>query len=116
MALTVEDFDNGKLDLTTVSDVTNADYVGDVTSRLGTVIPTLVKAIQQVGFYPEIVTWQPATLYNDFQQLIEENGVTYRLVTAHTSSASFGDDLANWLILESGGGGGDENTNSNRPR
>jgi len=108
MPLTVQDFDNADLDLDTISEVINSDEVKNVTSRLGTVISTLVKAIQSVGFYPEIIAWQPSTEYNDFQQLVENGGLTYKLKIAHTSSSNFQDDVDNWLLYEnSGGGSGD---------
>lgn len=98
--LTIVDLDNGKLDLKTIEDVVSlGPNDGPVTSRLGQQIKTLTRAIQDVGFI-DLQLWQPFTLYDDYQVLIEESGIVYTLNSIHTSGADFATDFADgkWSI------------------
>jgi hypothetical protein len=87
MPLTINDFDNAEIDLSTISDVVNSPP-GIVVSRLGQNIKTLTKALQDLGF-SSVIIWQPTTEYSDLTALYVNAGNTYVLIEPHTSGATF---------------------------
>jgi hypothetical protein len=87
MPLTINDFDNAEIDLSTISDVVNG-LPGIVVSRLGQNIKTLTKALQDLGF-SSVIIWQPTTEYSDLTALYVNAGNTYVLIEPHTSGATF---------------------------
>ena len=59
--LTIEDLDNGKLDLITLEEVSNVDFTGDTTqNRNSDTILTLSGAIKLLGFQPAVAHAGPA--------------------------------------------------------
>jgi hypothetical protein len=97
--ITLLELQNASTDEATFAEFINSLEAKDLVSRLGAVYPTLVKAVQRIGF-SDIVTWTTTTLFNDFQVLVVIGTQTYRLAKVHTSGV-FATDLAagNWLIF-----------------
>lgn len=101
--ITLQQLKDASTDADTFAEFLNSSDAKNLTSRLLTVYPTLIKAIQSIGFTGSNA-WLTATAYSDFQVLITEAGNTYTLAIPHTSGV-FATDLAagKWVLYNPGG-------------
>ncbi len=106
--LTIEDLDNGKLDLITLEEVSNVDFTGDTTqNRNSDTILTLSGAIKLLGFQPAVAHAAGITFLTlaDITKTIEENGIIYGILAGSipfTTTASFAADVSNFFVVQVG--------------
>jgi len=95
-AINVTDLSNAKLDVDHIEEVANS-LAATATDRLGNIKDTVKGAVDTLKAFNSRGAWVTATAYA-VKDLVTNGGQWYACVTAHTSSASFATDSANWRV------------------
>lgn len=97
-SITITDLTNAKADVDHIAAVATSLAL-TATDRLGGVKSTLSAAIDSIKTFTNRGAWVTATAYVG-KDLVSSGGSWYVCVIAHTASASFGTDVANWRLYQ----------------
>lgn len=103
---TVTDFDNAKLDLTTISNVANVNYVGNTTTnRNSVVIDTLTGRLSKLGYIPPIA-YAAAISFGAMNNVktIDRLGIVYAPLPTSlpfTTTGTWATDSTNFFVVQS---------------
>jgi len=101
---TIEDFDNATLDLQTVAEVSNVNYLSDTTAnRSGDTLDTLQGRLKKLGYVPAIAYAGGISFgTNDNAKTIERDGLIYAPLASQlpfTTTGTWATDQANFLFI-----------------
>lgn len=97
-AISITDLNNAKTDVDHLASVATSLAL-TATDRLGGIKSTLSAAIDSIKSFTSRGAWVTATAYVG-KDLVSSGGSWYVCVIAHTASASFGTDAANWRLYQ----------------
>jgi len=104
MTLTTTDFDNAKLDLQTVAEVSNVDFaLSTTTNRSGDVIRTLLGQLALIGYLPPVAyAGAISFLVTDNTKTVERSGVVYAPIPSALpfTTTVWGTDSANFFAIQ----------------
>lgn len=95
-AITITDLNNAKTDVDHIAALATST-LATATDRFGVVKPTLKGAIDTIKAFNSRGAWVTGTAYV-VKDLALVAGTWYAAVTAHTASAAFATDAANWRV------------------
>jgi len=104
MTLTTTDFDNAKLDLQTIAEVSNVDFaLSTTTNRSGDTIRTLLGQLAAIGYLPPVAyAGGISFLVTDNTKTVERSGVVYAPITSALpfTTTVWGTDSAKFFAIQ----------------
>lgn len=98
-AVTITDLNNAKTDVNHIAEVSNSTAL-TATDRQGHVKDTVAGAMYKIGGITNRGAWAgPGTVYAS-KDIVSQAGTWYICTVAHTSSALFATDAANWRVYQ----------------